>query len=70
MKILVTGLAGFISSHFCENLLSLGHTVIGLDDFSTGRLSNLETLRESERFTLIEHDVRDEIGVWRCCRFR
>jgi UDP-glucuronate decarboxylase len=63
MKILVTGAAGFIGSHFCENLLRLGHTVIGLDDFSTGRLSNLEASRESERFTFIEHDVRDEIEV-------
>ena len=63
MKILVTGAAGFIGSHFCASLLSLGHTIIGLDDFSTGRRSNLETLCDSERFTLIEHDVRDEIGI-------
>ena len=41
MKILVTGGAGFIGSHVCENLLERGHEVIVLDDLSTGTLVNL-----------------------------
>jgi nucleoside-diphosphate-sugar epimerase len=34
MRILVTGAAGFIASHLCERLVSLGHEVIGLDNFN------------------------------------
>ena len=44
MKILVTGGAGFIGSHVCENLLARGHEVIVLDDLSTGTLVNLSAV--------------------------
>jgi UDP-glucose 4-epimerase len=40
MKILVTGGAGFIGSNLCENLFGLGHTVVSLDNYSTGSVSN------------------------------
>ena len=36
MRTLVTGGAGFIGSHLCESLLDLGHSVVVLDDLSTG----------------------------------
>ena len=48
MQILVTGGAGFIGSHLCECLISVGHTVSAIDDFSTGRASNLQNLTDSE----------------------
>ena len=38
--ILVTGGAGFIGSHLCERLVSLGHEIISLDDYSTGSEKN------------------------------
>ena len=38
---LVTGAAGFIGSHLAEQLLKLGQTVVGLDNFSTGKRENL-----------------------------
>jgi UDP-glucose 4-epimerase len=41
MKILITGIAGFIGSHLAEALLAEGHEVSGIDDLSTGRLDNV-----------------------------
>ena len=63
MKILVTGAAGFVGSHFCEAMLSTGHIVVGLDDFSTGSRMNLKPLDEFSKFEFIEHDVRESIDV-------
>ena len=63
MKILVTGAAGFVGSHFCEAMLDSGHIVLGLDDFSTGSRVNLESFEKSSKFDFIEHDVRQYIDV-------
>lgn len=57
-RILVTGGGGFLGSHLCERLLSLGHSVVCLDNFSTGRRENLSHLSEIGRFHIVEHDVR------------
>jgi dTDP-glucose 4,6-dehydratase len=54
---LVTGAAGFLGSHLCDSLLALGHSVIGADNLSTGRMANLEHLRRESRFSLIEQDI-------------
>ena len=63
MKILVTGAAGFVGSHFSESLLIQGHSVIGLDDFSTGSRANLESFEDSSNFDFIEHDIREVIDI-------
>ena len=57
MRILVTGGAGFIGSHLCERLVSEGHDVLCLDNFFTGRRTNVSHLLENPRFELIRHDV-------------
>lgn len=44
-KILVTGGAGFIGSHICERMVRKGAGVVVLDDFSTGKLANLEQIK-------------------------
>ncbi len=44
MQVLVTGAAGFIGSHVCEQLVAAGHAVRGIDDLSTGHVSNLAGL--------------------------
>jgi UDP-glucose 4-epimerase len=59
MRVLVTGGAGFIGSHLCDRLVKDGHVVIALDDFSTGRTSNLHNLENSKNFTLVEGSVLD-----------
>jgi UDP-N-acetylglucosamine 4-epimerase len=58
-KILITGGAGFIGSNLAEYFLNLGHSIICLDNFSTGHRKNIETLLENNRFTLIEGDIRN-----------
>ena len=59
MRILVTGGAGFIGSHLCERLIEDGHTVSAIDNFSTGRASNLTNLKGVDRFTLVEGSILD-----------
>lgn len=44
MRTLVTGSAGFIGSHLCERLLKDGHSVIGVDNLSSGRAENVKHL--------------------------
>jgi dTDP-glucose 4,6-dehydratase len=54
---LITGGAGFLGSHLCERLLGEGHTVVCLDNFLTGRRSNVAHLLAHARFSLVEHDI-------------
>jgi dTDP-glucose 4,6-dehydratase len=53
----VTGGAGFLGSHLCDELLSRGHRVICVDNFETGSLANIEHIRDPERFTLLHVDI-------------
>jgi UDP-N-acetylglucosamine 4-epimerase len=59
---LVTGAAGFIGSHLAENLLRLGQSVVGLDNFATGKRENLP---QGIRF--IEGDIRSIEDCRRAC---
>ena len=56
-RILVTGGAGFLGSHLCDKLLSLGYDVICLDNFYTGSKNNIHHLLDNKKFELIRHDV-------------
>jgi len=60
-RILVTGGAGFLGSHLCDKLLALGHEVVCLDNFFTGRRQNIEPLLDSHRFELVRQDICDPI---------
>jgi len=63
MKILLTGAAGFLGSHLSKKLIDEGHQVIGLDDFSTGSIKNIESLKSNSNFKFVEHDVRKPYSV-------
>jgi nucleoside-diphosphate-sugar epimerase len=63
MKVLLTGAAGFVGSHLTDSLLESGASVIGVDNFCTGRRVNLERLRDHPRFTLLEADVSEPLPL-------
>lgn len=70
---LVTGVAGFIGSNLLETLLTLDQQVVGLDNFATGHLRNLDEVRtlvtadQWARFTFIEGDIRKLEDCRRAC---
>ncbi|HEG43565.1 MAG TPA: SDR family oxidoreductase [Phycisphaerales bacterium] len=56
-RILVTGGAGFVGSHLCERLLELGHEVLCVDNYFTGRKRNVSHLLDNPCFEVMRHDV-------------
>ena len=64
MKILITGIAGFIGSHTAERLRELGHEIVGVDNFSDYYDLNLKTLNatavEAKGISIINFDLRNE----------
>src|SRR5438105_11501641 len=63
MKMFVTGCAGFIGSSLVDRLLTEGHSVVGIDDFSTGQRRFLESALQHDGFRLIEADLLDLDGL-------
>jgi dTDP-glucose 4,6-dehydratase len=57
MRVAITGAAGFLGSHLVDRFLADGHSVVGLDNFLTGREENLAHLRENRAFTFVRQDV-------------
>jgi dTDP-glucose 4,6-dehydratase len=62
-RYLITGGAGFIGSHLCENFLSQGHEVICMDNYSTGAQQNIAGFAANGRFTFVNHNVSRYIDV-------
>jgi dTDP-glucose 4,6-dehydratase len=59
---LVTGGAGFLGSHLCDNLIERGHRVLCVDNFDTGSLANIAHLREPE-FRFLHADITKHLDV-------
>ena len=62
-NILVTGGAGFIGSHLCEQLLRDGHRVICVDNLSTGDASNINPLLQHTNFRFIRLDINQPFDL-------
>ena len=60
---LITGGAGFLGSHLCDRLVESGEEVICLDNFFTGRKTNVSQWIGHSRFELIRHDVTEPIKL-------
>src|SRR5881296_3235358 len=63
MRVLVTGGAGFLGSHLCDALLALGHHVVCIDNFITGRPENVSHLMGQERFMFVKYNDCDFLHV-------
>ena len=62
-RILVTGAAGFLGSHFCDRLLADGHEVVGMDNRISGAVDNLDDAMTDDAFSFYEHDVTEFVHV-------
>jgi UDP-glucuronate decarboxylase len=60
-RILVTGGAGFVGSHLCDRLLAQGHSVLAVDDLSTGDPSHIAHLLSHPRFRTAQHDIARDL---------
>ena len=63
MRVLITGVAGFLGSHLADRLLAGGYEVVGMDNFITGRPDNIAHLSGHDRFQFIRHDVTNYVFV-------
>ncbi len=56
-RVLVTGGAGFLGSHLCEQLVAMGHDVLCVDNYFTGSKDNIAGLLDRSHFEALRHDV-------------
>lgn len=62
-RVLITGAAGFLGSHLCNRFIKDGYHVIGMDNFITGDIRNIENLFPLENFEFYHHDVSKFIHI-------
>src|SRR4051812_21756760 len=59
----VTGAAGFLGSHLTDLLIERGHRVIGIDNFVTGAVENIDHLAGNPSFKFIQQDVTEFLFI-------
>jgi len=60
-SVLITGAAGFLGSHLCDDYLDNGYKVLGLDNLSTGAMKNIKHLESNSNFKFYECDIVQKI---------
>ncbi len=60
--VLISGAAGFLGSHLCRHYIDDGWRVVGIDNLSTGRLSNIKSLMSRPGIEFIEADICEELS--------
>ena len=63
MRVLITGVAGFLGSHLADRFITGGHDIVGMDNFVTGSPDNIAHLTGNPHFTFHEHNVTNFIYV-------
>lgn len=63
MRYLISGAAGFIGSHICDQLIEQDHEVLALDNLITGHTENIGHLINQPKFRFIKHDICDPIDI-------
>ena len=63
MRILISGGAGFLGSHLTDLLLTQGHSIVGVDNFITGKSGNIAHLRDHSQYEFIQHDVTQPLAI-------
>ena len=62
-RTVVTGGAGFIGSHLCDQLIQRGDNVICVDNLFTGSMHNIRPLLNHPNFSFLQHDIRDPLSI-------
>lgn len=62
-KVLITGAAGFLGSHLCDRFIKEDFYVIGMDNFITGDIKNINHLLDHPNFDFIQHDVTEFVKI-------
>lgn len=61
MKILITGVAGFVGSNLAKSLLQRGHKVIGIDNLNYGFLRNIDAIKDDKNFQFFMGDIANPL---------
>lgn len=62
-NVIITGASGFLGTHLCAKMLSLGHAVLGVDNLSGSTLENLDEVKENPNFSFVEADCGDTCAM-------
>ncbi|HEX4467020.1 MAG TPA: SDR family NAD(P)-dependent oxidoreductase, partial [Solirubrobacteraceae bacterium] len=60
---LVTGGAGFLGSHLCDELMARGNRVICVDNLETGNLNNIAHVKDGDSFRFVQADITEHYTV-------